>query len=88
MLISYLMILGGVTLWFIGCFYLGYMIRRLWMAIVILCIFGVSTSLLLKATFDDGEKRGAYKQLRGEYTLVYHVDDQGNICDTIIVEFK
>lgn len=78
----------GVTLWFICCFYIGYLVRRIWMAIVIVCTLGVSATLLIKAVSNDSEKRGAYKQLRGEYTLVYHVDDQGNICDTIIVEVE
>lgn len=87
MLISFTFI-AGVTLWFIGCFYLGYMVRRPWMAIVLPCIFGVSTTIITKAVYDGGEKQGAYKQLRGEYTLVYHVDDQGNICDTVIVEVE
>lgn len=87
MLISFTFI-AGVTLWFIGCFYMGYTIKRLWITIVIICTLGVSATLLIKAVYDGGEKQGAYKQLRGEYTLVYHVDDQGNICDTVIVEVE
>lgn len=87
MFISFTFI-AGVTLWFIGCFYLGYTVRRLWMAIVLSGIFGVSTTIITKVVYDGGEKLGAYKQLRGEYTLVYHVDDQGNICDTVIVEVE
>lgn len=89
MSINYFIIsLVGGILWCIGFLALGYMVKRLWAAIVISLVLVTAELLICKSASHVSEKLGAYKQLRGEYTLVYHVDDQGNICDTVIVEVE
>ena len=80
-------ILGSV-LFIIGGAVVGWNVNKLWVAIMINMIFGFSVMLLVDSVAFLSEKHGAYKQLHNEYTIRYVVDEQGNVCDSVIVNFE
>ena len=78
----------GSALFIIGGAVVGWNVNKLWLAIMINFIFGCSVMLLVNSVAFLSEKHGAYKQLHNKYTIRYVVDKQGNVCDSIIVNFE
>ncbi len=78
----------GSALFIIGGALVGWNVNKLSLAIMINMIFGFSAMFLVESVAFLSEKQGAYKQLHNKYTIRYVVDEQGNVCDSVIVNFE